>query len=175
MEKRTRGKPLTLTLERIQDVATHLRNGGSRRGAARAIRVDERTLRRWNKDGKEGVGGLYGELWKAVVEAEADYRAPKPEPRPRVTLQIVEATIRGVKDGLPMRTPIDLTLDQYDALCRACSDSEWFNGLTSGRVYRPRPEDRLTAQQQEWVDHMLHVSLCDSAGTKTRDEFRSAE
>jgi transposase-like protein len=175
MTKRKRGKPPKLTREAVEAVAAHLRIGSSRRDAASAIHVDERTLRRWNKKGKEGVGGLYGELWKAVVEAEAEYRAPKPEPRPRVTLQIVEATIRGVKDGLPMRTPIDLTLDQYDALCRACSDSEWFNGLTSGRVYRPRPEDRLTAQQQEWVDHMLHVTLCDSAGTKTRDEFRSAE
>jgi len=173
MEKRKRGKPPKLTLDVIEAVAAHLRLGGSRRGAARAINVDERTLRRWNKKSKEGGGGLYAELWKAVVAAEAEYRAPKPEPRPRITIQIVEATIREVKDGRSIRTQVDLTPEQYEALCRACSDTSWFYGKTSGRLHCPRPEDHLTAQQQEWVDHLLHVTLCDSLGTKTKTEFRA--
>jgi transposase-like protein len=175
MEKRKRGKPPKLTLDVIEAVAAHLRLGGSRRGAARAINVDERTLRRWNKKSKEGGGGLYAELRKAVVAAEAEYRAPKPEPRPRITMQIVEATIREVKDGRYTRSGVELTSDQYDALCAACSDSNYFVGRNSGWVYSPRPGDHLTAQQQEWVDHLLHVTLCDSLGTKTKTEFRPAE
>jgi hypothetical protein len=175
MSIRKRGKPLTLTAERIQDVAAHLRIGGSRRGAAAAIGVDERTVRRWNKKGKEGGGELHGELWNAVVAAEAEYRAPKPKPHPPVTKRIIEATIREQKDGRSIRSEVELTSDQYDALCAACSDSKYFVGRNNGWAYSPRPGDHLTAQQQGWIDHMLHVTLCDSLGRKAKTEFRPAE
>jgi hypothetical protein len=178
MEKRKRGKPLKLTQELIQDIVAHLRIGGSRRNAAATVNVDERTFRRWNKKGREAVGGLYQELWNAVVTAEEEYRVPKREPRPRVTERIIEATIREEQGGQLVRPTVDLTFDDYEALRRACTDVKAFmafKGQLNGLTYRPRVEDCLTAQQRYWVDHLLEVTLCDSLERRTRAEFRPAQ
>ena len=175
MMKRPRGKPLELLPQTISEIAEYIRLGGSRAGAAKHVGKDERTLRRWNEKGKKGLGGLYGELWKEVVAAE-EYRNRPKTPRPRVTSQIVKATIREEKDGSFTRPEIKLSWDDYYALCQACTDVTSFKGVNGlkGTTTRPGPGDQLEAQQQWWVDHLLEVDEMDSLGNKTRTEFRPA-
>ncbi len=173
--KRQRGKPLELLPQAISEIAEYLRLGGSRAGAAKHVEKDERTLRRWNEKGRKGLGGLYGELWKEVVAAE-EYRDRPKIPRPRVTSQIVEATIREEKDGSFSRPEIKLSWDDYYALFQACRDVRSFKGINGlkGTTARPGPGDQLNPQQQWWVDHLLFVTEMDSLGTKTRTEFGPA-
>ena len=175
MMKRQRGKPLELLPQTISEIAEYIRLGGSRAGAAKHVGKDERTLRRWNEKGKKGLGGLYGELWKEVVAAE-EYRNRPKTPRPRVTSQIVKATIREEKDGSFTRPEIKLSWDDYYALCQACTDVTSFKGVNGlkGTTTRPGPGGQLEAQQQWWVDHLLEVDEMDSLGNKTRTEFRPA-
>ena len=113
-----------------------------------------------------------------MIAAEEEYHTPKPEPRPRVTERIIEATIREEQDGQLVRPTVDLSFDEYQALRRACTEVKAFQGFrgqVSGMTYRPRAEDRLTAQQQYWIDHLLEVTLCDSLERRTRAEFRPAQ
>ncbi len=174
--KRPRGKPLELLPQTISEIAEYIRLGGSRAGAAKHVEKDERTLRRWNEKGRKGLGGLYGELWKEVVAAE-EYRNRPKTPPPRVNRQIVKTTIREEKDGAFTRTEIELTPEDYDALCQACTDVTSFKGVNGlkGTTRRPGPGDQLEAQQQSWVDHLLEVDEMDSLGNKTRTEFRPAQ
>ena len=79
MEKRGRGTPLKLNRDVITEIAGYIRLGCSRAAAAKLAGFSKRTLRKWNKKGREGAGGMYGELWRAVVAAE-QARDTKPEP-----------------------------------------------------------------------------------------------
>jgi hypothetical protein len=96
--------------------------------------------------------------------ARREEMSPITAPTSAVYRAIVEATILEEKDAGPSRTQIDLTMDDYDALRRACSDVSTSRRLIgSVWVMRSGPQDRLTAQQQALVSDLLFVSVSPKA------------
>ena len=166
-------------LELNQDLVRKIHQGiyewGSRAGAARLLRFDERTLRAWNKKGREGAGGIYAELWQSVQNAEqkrdADRaaRAARPPAKP----EIVAATMHNPNGG--GRISCALTVDELEALKSLCdmTISRGLNGQVE--VYRPRRGAALTRSQQELIDLMLDVTLKNKLGDLEKLEFRPAQ
>jgi len=181
MEKRPRGKPLKLNRDVIAEIAGYIRAGSSRAGAAKKAGFSKRTLRKWNKKGREGAGGVYGELWLAVVAAEKTrdtkpgQAAPEAEPVPRP--EIVEATTLEQTDGNYARIPCQVTYDELKYL-QSLSQIYLSTGRTANGApfeaykYCPRPEAQLTPSQQNLVDKALNVTLRDHRGQTLNHEYR---
>jgi hypothetical protein len=180
VEKRGRGKPLRLNRNVIAEIAGYIRAGCSRAAAAKKARFSKRTLRKWNKKGREGAGGIFGEVWHAVVAAEKA-RDTKPEPpterKPLPQPEIVDATIRITKDGSFDRIPCDVSYDELKWLQAVCQISLSRGGTLSGtstKVYKycPLPDAQLTPSQQNLVEQLLNVTLRNHRGETENQEYR---
>ena len=171
MQKKKLGRPLELTQDVVRKIHQGVYEWGSRAGAARLLGFNERTLRAWNKKGREGAGGIYAELWQSVQNAEQK-RAARAA-RPLVKPEVVAATMHDPKGG--GRISCALTVEELEALKSLC-DIKISRGLVDQfEVCRPQRGAALTRSQQELIDLMLDVTLKNKLGDLEKFEFRPAQ
>ena len=142
MEKKKRGRPLELNQDLVRKIQQGIYEFGSRANAARYAGIDERTLRGWNKKGREGAGGIYAELWQSVQSAEQKRDADRAAraARPLVKPEVVAATMHDPNGGGRISTA--LTIQELEALKSLC-DITISRGLRDQfDVCRPRGSAR---------------------------------
>ena len=177
--QRRRGAPLKLTYQLITTIGQSLRRGRSKAGTARDIGVDERTLRYWNRRGREEASGLYHDLRCAVDAALEEWdRKRKAPPAPR---KILKATIRRSQGGNFSRVDHPLTVEKLQELCQLCDSPALSRGFDMGTrkqtvfwVRQPRRDAQLSRAQQEMIENYLQVTLQKGGGEIERLEFKPA-
>jgi hypothetical protein len=73
--KRGRGRPLELTPELIQQLATSIRATSSKEAAVSLAGIDLKTLRNWMRRGRKERDGLYRNLFLAIRKALAEFES----------------------------------------------------------------------------------------------------